>query len=268
MTAYNRDIFQRAELLLGQQRMERIAAARVIIFGVGGVGSWCAETLVRSGIGHLTMVDGDEVVASNINRQLMATTATIGQPKVEVLRERLQLINPDADIRTVYGRFNADTAESFRLSEYDYVIDAIDSLNDKALLINTVTRLPGRESATGAQPSETRYVQLFSSMGAARKFDPTRIRIAEFWRVAGDPLARTLRHKFKQSGIYPARKFLCVYSDEVLPNQPVAEMQNAECRMQNAQTANKERPANGTLAHITAIFGNLLASLVLKHICA
>ena len=108
MTTGFPDIFQRAELLLGQQRMERIATARVIIFGVGGVGSWCAETLIRSGIGHLTMVDGDEVVASNINRQLMATTATIGQPKVEVLRERLQLINPEADIRTVYGRFNAD----------------------------------------------------------------------------------------------------------------------------------------------------------------
>lgn len=231
------DIFQRAELLLGQQRMERIAAARVIIFGVGGVGSWCAETLVRSGIGHLTMVDGDEVVASNINRQLMATTATIGQPKVEVLRERLQLINPDADIRTVYGRFNADTADSFRLSEYDYVIDAIDSLTDKALLINTVTRLP--------------HTELFSSMGAARKFDPTKIRIAEFRKVEGDPLARAMRHKFKQSGVFPARKFLCVYSDEVLSNA-------------------YESPdrANGTLAHITVIFGNLLASLVLKHICA
>lgn len=237
MTTGFPDIFQRAELLLGQQRMERIAAARVIIFGVGGVGSWCAETLIRSGIGHLTMVDGDEVVASNINRQLMATTATIGQPKVEVLRERLQLINPDADIRTVYGRFNADTADSFRLSEYDYVIDAIDSLTDKALLINTVTRLP--------------HTELFSSMGAARKFDPAKIRTAEFRKVEGDPLARAMRHKFKQSGTYPARKFLCVYSDEVLPNA-------------------YESPdrANGTLAHITVIFGNLLASLVLKHICA
>ena len=244
------NIFSRAELLLGQQRMERIAAARVIIFGVGGVGSWCAETLIRSGIGHLTMVDGDEVVASNINRQLMATTATIGQPKVEVLRERLQLINPEADIRTVYGRFNAETAESFCLSEYDYVIDAIDSLTDKALLINTVTRLP--------------HTELFSSMGAARKFDPTKIRIAEFWRVAGDPLARTLRHKFKQSGTYPARKFLCVYSDEVLPNA-----YESPDRANRVPANNTQRGVpNGTLAHITVIFGNLLASLVLKHLCS
>ena len=250
MTTGFPDIFQRAELLLGQQRMERIAAARVIIFGVGGVGSWCAETLIRSGIGHLTMVDGDEVVASNINRQLMATTATIGQPKVEVLRERLQLINPEADIRTVYGRFNADTADSFRLSEYDYVIDAIDSLTDKALLINTVTRLP--------------HTELFSSMGAARKFDPTKIRIAEFWRVTGDPLARTLRHKFKQSGTYPARKFLCVYSDEVLSNAYKSPDPAKSVPANNTQRG----VPNGTLAHITVIFGNLLASLVLKHICA
>ena len=250
MTTGFPDIFQRAELLLGQQRMERIAAARVIIFGVGGVGSWCAETLIRSGIGHLTMVDGDEVVASNINRQLMATTATIGQPKVEVLRERLQLINPDADIRTVYGRFNADTADSFRLSEYDYVIDAIDSLTDKALLINTVTRLP--------------HTELFSSMGAARKFDPTKIRIAEFWCVAGDPLARAMRHKFKQSGTYPARKFLCVYSDEVLSNAYKSPDPAKSVPANNTQRG----VPNGTLAHITVIFGNLLASLVLKHICA
>ncbi len=244
------DIFQRAELLLGQQRMERIAAARVIIFGVGGVGSWCAETLVRSGISHLTMVDGDEVVASNINRQLMATTATIGQPKVEVLRERLQLINPDADIRTVYGRFNADTVDSFHLADYDYVIDAIDSLPDKMLLINTVTRLPD--------------TTLFSSMGAARKFDPTRIRIAEFWQVAGDPLARSLRHRFKQAKFFPARKFQCVYSDEILPNAYESPDPATGVPANNTQRG----VPNGTLAHITVIFGNLLASLVLKHICA
>ena len=246
MTNYNHDIFQRTELLLGEETVQRIAEARVIIFGVGGVGSWCAETLVRSGIHHLTMVDSDEVVASNINRQLMATTATIGQPKVEVLRERLQTINPDAEITAICGRYNADTAERFRLEEYDYVIDAIDSLKDKALLINNVTR--------------TENTCLFSSMGAARKFDPTRIRIAEFWKVEGDPLARTLRHKFKQLGEYPERKFLCVYSDEILANQQSA------VSSQPSAVSNQPTP-NGTMAHITAIFGNMLASLVLKHIC-
>ena len=217
--------------------MTRIASKRVILFGVGGVGSWCAETLVRSGIHHLTIVDGDEVVASNINRQLMATTATLGQQKVDVMRSRLLQINPDAEIRAIAGRYNAETAGSFHLAEYDYVIDAIDSLNDKALLINTATRLP--------------QVQLYSSMGAARKFDPQKIKTAEFRKVTGDPLARTLRHKFKQLGVFPEGKFLCVYSDEILPNA-------------------YESPdhANGTMAHITAIFGHMLASLVLRDIVA
>jgi len=242
---YNRDIFQRTELLLGEESMQRIAGAKVIIFGVGGVGSWCAETLIRSGIHHLTMVDGDEVVTSNINRQLMATTATIGLPKVEVLRERLQTINPDATIEAICGRYNTETAESFHLEQYDYVIDAIDSLKDKAQLINHVTRL--------------KNVQLFSSMGAARKFDPTRIRVAEFWKVEGDPLARTLRHKFKQLSEYPERKFLCVYSDEILPSR-----QSVISSQQSA--VNQEPRVNGTLAHITVIFGNMLASLVLRQI--
>ena len=243
---YNKDIFNRAELLLGEERMQRIAGARVIIFGVGGVGSWCAETLVRSGIHYLTMVDGDEVVASNINRQLMATTATIGQPKVEVLRQRLALINPDAEITAICGRYNAETAESFRLEEYDYVIDAIDSIGDKALLINNVTRL--------------KDVQLFSSMGAARKFDPTKIRIADFRKVTGDPLARVLRQKFKHLGQFPERKFLCVYSEEILPNESRAESQESRAERQ-------ETRVNGTVAHITAIFGHMLASLVLRDIC-
>lgn len=243
---YNKDIFSRAELLLGEERMQRIAGARVIIFGVGGVGSWCAETLVRSGIHRLTMVDGDEVVVSNINRQLMATTATIGQPKVEVLRQRLALINPDAEITAICGRYNAETAESFRLEEYDYVIDAIDSVGDKALLINNVTRI--------------KDVQLFSSMGAARKFDPMKIRIADFRKVTGDPLARVLRQKFKHLGQFPERKFLCVYSEEILPNESRAESQESRAERQ-------ETRVNGTVAHITAIFGHMLASLVLRDIC-
>ncbi|MBR0309254.1 MAG: tRNA threonylcarbamoyladenosine dehydratase [Paludibacteraceae bacterium] len=246
ITSYDtKHIFSRAELLLGQPVMHRISVARVIIFGVGGVGSWCAESLIRSGIGHLTMVDGDVVVASNINRQLMATTATLGQPKVAVLRERLMQINPEADVRTVCGRFNTETAESFHLQDYDYVIDAIDSLPDKMLLINTVTRLP--------------HTQLYSSMGAARKFDPTRIRIAEFWRVTGDPLARSLRQRFKRGKVFPARKFQCVYSDELLSNQQSA--------LSYEQSEAGAPQPNGTVAHITAIFGNMLASLILKHIC-
>ena len=228
--------FSRLQLLVGRQQLERLASARVIIFGVGGVGSWCAEALVRSGICHLTIVDSDVVVPSNINRQLMATTASIGESKVEVLAQRLRLINPEADIRAVVNRYNADTADSFCLGDYDYVIDAIDSLADKALLIHSVTLLPD--------------TQLLSSMGAARKMDPTAITVSEFNKVHSDPLARALRQTFKRTGMFPARKFMCVWSSEVLPNaEPSTER------------------INGTVAHITITFGVMLASMVIKHIC-
>ena len=223
-----KDIFQRSELLLGSEAMERIAEKRVIVFGVGGVGSWCAESLVRSGIRHLTIVDSDSVCASNINRQLMATTQTVGQVKVDVLRERLLSINPAAEITALHQFFTAETAESFHLESYDYIIDAIDSLKDKTLLILMATQ------------TEAKF---FSSMGAALKLDPTRIKIAEFWKVNGDPLARVLRKRFKREGQYPARKFQCVYSDELV----------------EAQGEGK-----GSLVHITAIFGFMLAGLVVQ----
>ena len=133
--AIDQGIFSRAELLVGGETMERIAQKRVIIFGVGGVGSWCAESLVRSGIHQLTIVDSDCVCITNINRQLMATTKTIGQVKVDALKERLLTINPEAEITALQKIFTQETAEEFNLDSYDYIIDAIDSLKDKALLI-------------------------------------------------------------------------------------------------------------------------------------
>ena len=185
-------IFGRFELLMGAETVERIGQKRVILFGVGGVGSWCAESLVRSGVCHLTIVDSDCVCTSNINRQLMATTKTVGQPKVDVLKERLLSINPSAEITALQKVFNEESASEFELDSYDYIIDAIDSLKDKALLILMATRTKAK---------------LFSSMGAALKLDPTRIKITEFWKVKGDPLARALRKKFKHLGEYPKRKF-------------------------------------------------------------
>ena len=128
-------ILNRSYLLLGEEGMQRLADARVIIFGVGGVGSWCAESLVRSGVRHITIVDSDVVCVSNINRQLMATTLTLGKPKVEALRERLLTILPSAEITARRQLFTAETADSFDLYIYDYIIDALDSLMDKALLI-------------------------------------------------------------------------------------------------------------------------------------
>ena len=133
------DIFNRARLLVGDEGMERIASKRVLLLGVGGVGSWCAESLVRSGIVHLTLVDADCVNVTNVNRQLMATTRTVGQPKVEVLKERLLEINPQADITPVQALFSEETASQFHLDDYDYIIDCIDSLKDKTALIELAT---------------------------------------------------------------------------------------------------------------------------------
>ncbi len=224
--------------------MERMATQRVIIFGVGGVGSWCAESLVRSGISRLTIVDADRVCTSNINRQLMATSQTVGQPKVEVLRQRLLTINPDAEIVALEKVFCEETADSFEIASYNYIIDAIDSLKDKALLIRMATQTEA---------------QLFSSMGAALKLDPTRIKVAEFWKVEGDPLARSLRKRFKSEGRFPERKFLCVYSDELLQNKQIDNSAEEPGMFHKAQ-------ANGTIVHITAIFGLMLASLVVRDI--
>ena len=238
-------IFRRNELLLGSEAMDRIARQRVIIFGVGGVGSWCAESLVRSGIRQLTIVDSDRVCITNINRQLMATTATVGQLKVDALKERLLTINPEAEITALQQTFSEETADSFQLDCYDYIIDAIDSLKDKAALILLACQ---------------KQAKLFSSMGAALKLDPTRIQVTEFWKVKGDPLARALRNKFKKEKLFPRRKFLCVYSDELLSNR-------------GCPPADDEVPSpfnkphtNGSLAHITAIFGFTLAGLVIQTI--
>ena len=229
-------IFRRNELLLGSETMERIAQKRVIIFGVGGVGSWCAESLVRSGISRLTIVDSDCVSVTNINRQLMATTKTVGQVKVDALKERLLSINPKAEITALQQVFSEETAESFQLDTYDYIIDAIDSLKDKATLILLACQQQAR---------------LFSSMGAALKLDPTHIKVTEFWKVKGDPLARALRNRFKKDKTFPKRKFLCIYSDELLKNQ---------------MPVDPEDRGNGSIVHITAIFGLMLAGLVVQDI--
>lgn len=229
------DEFSRSELLLGQQGVERLGRARVILFGVGGVGSWCAEALVRTGLTHLTLVDFDTVAPSNINRQLPATSSTVGLPKVEAMRRRLLDINPEADIRGVNACFTADSAADFSLGDYHYVIDAIDSVAHKAALIVAATSTPG--------------LTLFSSMGAARKLDPLQMRVDEFWQAKGCPLAAALRHRFKRTGVYPRRKFKVVYSPEIRPNQ-----------------GGEPGGPNGSLAQVTGCWGLTLCSLVVNHL--
>lgn len=256
-------IFHRSRLLMGDAPLQRLHDIRVILFGVGGVGSWCAESLVRSGVKHLTIVDSDRVNISNVNRQLMATTQTLGQVKVEVLKERLLSINPEAEITAIQDIYNAENSESFRLNEYDVIIDAIDSLAEKAHLLLTASRTDAL---------------LYSSMGAALKMDPTRIQVAEFMKVRGCPLGRALRKKMKHQKVRPAKKFLCVYSDEVLPNLGEADVDGYEPTIAESTTTQEgredllshnwnERKAqiNGTMSHITAMFGFMLAGLIVEH---
>lgn len=259
-----KEIFRRAELLVGKEAIEAFSRTRVIIFGVGGVGSWCAESLVRSGIGHLTLVDSDRVSVTNVNRQLMATVPTIGAVKVEALKERLLTINPNAEIVCHQKIYSEESADFFKIDSYDYTIDAIDSLKDKAHLILYAT---------------STNTTLFSSMGAALKIDPTKIGVAEFWKVHGDPLGAALRKKFRRAKVKPAKKFKCVFSPEVLENLGKDDYPKSERIISSKDETGPGDPAllhhdwsdtkaqiNGTLAHITAIFGFHLAGLVLQDI--
>ena len=241
-----KDIFNRNELLIGEEAMKKISHLHVILFGLGGVGSWCAESLIRSGVGHLTIVDSDYISATNINRQLPATTETIGQAKTEVLKSRLLAINPFAVISDMQTAYTLETNDLFKLDTYDYIVDAIDSLECKTNLIVNATRT----NAT-----------LFSSMGAALKMDASRIQTAEFWKIKGCPLAAALRRRFKK-GVMPAKKFRCVYSDEVLENKGVSP---AEPLCKSAWDERKSR-INGAMVHITAIFGFTLAGLLVQDV--
>ena len=232
--------FDRTALLLGDEAMERISNAKTIVFGMGGVGSWVAECLVRTGMRHITLVDSDRVATSNINRQMPATVATVGEVKTEAAKRRLLEINPEAEVKTLTLFYDAETAHEINLAEYDYIVDAIDSLKDKALLILNAT-------ASGKK--------LFSSMGAALKIDPAKVKVGEFWTVNGCPLARALRQKFKKEKRFPSKKFLCVYSNELLENKGVT-----------SETCEYKARINGSLCHITAIFGMTIAGEIIKDI--
>lgn len=223
------DFFSRSEALLGAEAIEALRTKRVIIFGVGGVGSYAAEALIRTGLTHLTIVDGDTVQPSNINRQLPATRATLGMPKVEALRERLLSINPDAEIEAV-AEFYHDDDENLKskISHHQYLIDAIDSVDDKVHLILYASRVRG--------------MKVFSSMGAALRFDPTQVTTGELMTIQGDALAKAVRARMKKIGQHPNKKIRCVYSTE--------QAQRCEIR--------------GSLMQVTATFGLTLASLVIR----
>ena len=235
-------MFSRSTALLGEKSMALLQSKRVILFGIGGVGSWCAEALIRTGLTHLTIVDGDTVQASNLNRQLPATQATLGMPKVEALKARLLEINPNAEIEAINAMYKGTmynvqrddvqcTKEGpFDLSQYDYIIDAIDDVQAKTDLILYASRVRG--------------LKIFCSMGAALRLDPTQVTTGELMSIKGDALAKAVRARMKKIGQKPYRKVKCVYSTE--------QAQPCETR--------------GSLMQVTAVFGMTLASMVVNDV--
>ena len=206
--------------------MDRLASARVLVVGVGGVGSWCAEALVRTGLGAITLMDDDLVAESNVNRQCPATSLTVGEPKTEAMKRRLLAINPQCAVEARQERFERFDG----LDGFDLVVDAIDSVGCKAELILGAT-------ASG--------VPIVSSMGAALRLDPTKVEVRRFDRVEGDGLARALRQRFKKLGRYPSAPFRCVCSTE-------------------PPSACSDPSAKGSLMPVTATFGMCLAAECLR----
>ncbi len=238
-------LFQRTALMLGEKKMQALAQKKGIIFGIGGVGSWCAESLIRSGIRKLCLVDFDVVCESNVNRQAHASVNSLNQTKVIAMKNRLLEINPLAEIQTMHEVFSEQTKEKFQLNTYDFIVDAIDSIESKLLLIRMATE------------TEALFV---SSMGAALKMDPTRIKVTEFWKVHGCRLAYILRKRIRK-GQLPAKPFWCVYSDELIPNEGDTSNKETDAA---ATHGIKKAVINGTVAHITAIFGFTLAGLIIQ----
>ena len=228
IAAEEEGMFDRSAALLGEPAMARLASARILVVGVGGVGGWCAEALVRTGAGHLAVMDDDVVAASNLNRQCPATVSAIGHSKAEAMRERLLSINPAADVTALRRRYLPDDAAG-ELARFDVVVDAIDSADCKAALI-----LNAFEAG----------VPVISSMGAAFRTDPTKVCISRFDKVEGDGLAKALRGRFRRLGRYPG-KFECVWSREQI---------SASCR----------GGAKGSLMQVTATFGMCLAAAAVK----
>lgn len=212
--------------MLGNEAMSRLASARVLVVGVGGVGSWCAEALVRTGLGAITLMDDDLVAESNVNRQCPATSLTVGEPKTEAMKRRLLAINPQCAVEARQERFERFDG----LDGFDLVVDAIDSVGCKAELILGAT-------ASG--------VPIVSSMGAALRLDPTKVEVRRFDRVEGDGLARALRQRFKKLGRYPSASFRCVCSTE-------------------PPSACSDPSAKGSLMPVTATFGMCLAAECLR----
>ncbi|WP_418750942.1 ThiF family adenylyltransferase [Frisingicoccus sp.] len=244
------DQFSRTELLLGNENMIRLKNARVAIFGIGGVGGYTTEALARSGVGTLDLIDDDRVCLTNINRQIYATRRTVGRYKVDVAEERILEINPEAKVNTYKTFYMPDTAAEFDFSAYDYVIDAIDTVTGKLMLV---------------EQADHAGTPIISSMGAGNKMDPTAFQVADIYETTVCPLARVMRRELKKRGI---RSLKVVYSREK-PMEPVEDMaiscrSNCICPPGTARKCTQRRQIPGSNAFVPSVAGLIIAGEVIK----
>ena len=245
--------FSRTQLLLGQESMKKLAKSRVAVFGIGGVGGYVCEALVRSGVGAFDLIDDDKVCLTNLNRQIIATRKTVGQYKAEVMAERIREINPDADIRIHKCFFLPENADVFPFAEYDYIVDAVDTVTAKLALVMKANEL---------------HIPIISSMGAGNKLDPTAFRVADIYKTKVCPLAKVMRIECRKRRI---KKLKVVYSEEV-PTRPIEDM-SISCRThcicppgaQHKCTERRDIP--GSTAFVPSVVGLIIAGEVVKDLC-
>ena len=244
--------FSRTELLLGKDAMDRLGTARVAVFGIGGVGGYTAEALARSGVGVIDLIDDDKVCLTNINRQIIATRKTIGRYKVDVMKERILEINPDAIVNTHQCFYSAETADQFDFSEYSYIVDAIDTVSAK---IELVLR---------AQEKDT---PIISCMGAGNKLDPTMFEVSDINKTSVCPLAKVMRKELKKRGVL---KLKVVYSKELV-RKPQEDMaisckSNCVCPPGTVRKCTEKRQIPGSTSFVPSVAGLILAGVVIKEI--
>lgn len=246
--------FSRTELLIGQEGMERLRDARVAVFGIGGVGGYTVEALARSGVGTLDLIDDDKVCLTNINRQIYATTKTVGKYKVDVAKERILEINPEAKVNIYKTFYLPDTAEQFDFSQYNYIVDAIDTVSGKLQLV---------------VQAEKADVPIISSMGAGNKMDPTAFQVADIYKTSVCPLAKVMRRELKKRGIDHLK---VVYSKEK-PLVPIDDMAiscktNCICPPGTERTCTQRRQVPGSTAFVPSVVGLIIAGEVVKDLIA
>ena len=245
--------FSRTQLLVGREAMERLFAARVAVFGIGGVGGYTVEALARSGVGTLDLIDDDKVCLTNLNRQIFATRKTVGKYKIDVARERILEINPDAVVNTYRTFYAPDTADQFDFTRYDYIVDAIDTVTGKLELIEQAHRCG---------------TPIISSMGAGNKMEASAFEVADIYDTSICPLARVMRRELRRRGI-PALKV--VYSKEPAIT-PIEDM-SISCRTHcicppgTARKCTQRRQVPGSNAFVPAAAGLILAGEVVKDLC-